>query len=35
LRGGFDEWKRLGFPLDPVAPAVAVGATLTAIQPAQ
>ncbi len=29
LRGGFDEWKRLGFPLDPVAPA------LTTIQPAQ
>ncbi len=21
LRGGFDEWKRLGFPLDPVQPA--------------
>jgi membrane protein DedA with SNARE-associated domain/rhodanese-related sulfurtransferase len=20
LRGGFDEWKRLGFPLDPIAP---------------
>jgi rhodanese-related sulfurtransferase len=20
LRGGFDEWKRLGFPLDPVSP---------------
>jgi membrane protein DedA with SNARE-associated domain/rhodanese-related sulfurtransferase len=29
LRGGFDEWKRLGFPLDPVAP------VLTTIQPAQ
>jgi membrane protein DedA with SNARE-associated domain len=28
LRGGFDEWKRLGFPLDPIAPA------LTTIQPA-
>lgn len=28
LRGGFDEWKRLGFPLDPVAP------ELTTIQPA-
>jgi membrane protein DedA with SNARE-associated domain/rhodanese-related sulfurtransferase len=28
LRGGFDEWKRLGFPLDPVAP------VLTTIQPA-
>jgi membrane protein DedA with SNARE-associated domain/rhodanese-related sulfurtransferase len=23
LRGGYDEWKRLGFPLDPVAPAMA------------
>jgi membrane protein DedA with SNARE-associated domain/rhodanese-related sulfurtransferase len=22
LRGGFDEWKRLGFPLDAIAPAV-------------
>jgi membrane protein DedA with SNARE-associated domain len=29
LRGGFDEWKRLGFPLDPIAP------VLTTIQPAQ
>jgi len=28
LRGGFDEWKRLGFPLDPIAP------VLTTIQPA-
>jgi len=24
LRGGFDEWKRLGFPLDAIAPAVLV-----------
>lgn len=31
LRGGFDAWKRLGFPLDPVAP---VGPVLTTIQPA-
>jgi membrane protein DedA with SNARE-associated domain/rhodanese-related sulfurtransferase len=23
LRGGFDEWKRLGFPLDPVPPSLA------------
>jgi rhodanese-related sulfurtransferase len=22
LRGGYDEWKRLGFPLDAIAPAV-------------
>ncbi|MGA7342737.1 MAG: VTT domain-containing protein [Terracidiphilus sp.] len=29
LRGGFDEWKRLGFPLDPIAP------VLTTILPAQ
>jgi membrane protein DedA with SNARE-associated domain/rhodanese-related sulfurtransferase len=28
LRGGFDEWKRKGFPLDPIAP------VLTTIQPA-
>ena len=26
LRGGFDEWKRLGFPLDAVAPAFATQA---------
>jgi membrane protein DedA with SNARE-associated domain/rhodanese-related sulfurtransferase len=32
LRGGFDEWKRLGFPLDPVAPVLP---ELTTIQPAQ
>lgn len=32
LRGGFDEWKRLGFPLDPIAPVVPV---LTTIQTAQ
>jgi membrane protein DedA with SNARE-associated domain/rhodanese-related sulfurtransferase len=32
LRGGFDEWKRLGFPLDPVAPVIP---DLTVIQPAQ
>jgi membrane protein DedA with SNARE-associated domain/rhodanese-related sulfurtransferase len=25
LRGGYDEWKRLGFPLDAVAPAVPAG----------
>jgi len=25
LRGGFDEWKRLGFPVDAVAPAMAAG----------
>jgi 3-mercaptopyruvate sulfurtransferase SseA len=31
LRGGFDEWKRLGFPLDPIPPFNAVVAT---IQPA-
>jgi membrane protein DedA with SNARE-associated domain/rhodanese-related sulfurtransferase len=24
LRGGYDEWKRLGFPLDAIAPAVVV-----------
>jgi 3-mercaptopyruvate sulfurtransferase SseA len=22
LRGGYDEWKRLGYPLDAVAPAM-------------
>ena len=22
LRGGFDEWKRLGFPMDAIAPAI-------------
>ena len=32
LRGGFDEWKRLGFPLDPIAPVIP---QLTTIQPAQ
>jgi membrane protein DedA with SNARE-associated domain/rhodanese-related sulfurtransferase len=32
LRGGFDEWKRLGFPLDPVAPVIP---ELTTIQPAR
>jgi membrane protein DedA with SNARE-associated domain/rhodanese-related sulfurtransferase len=32
LRGGFDEWKRLGFPLDPIAPIIP---ELTTIQPAQ
>jgi 3-mercaptopyruvate sulfurtransferase SseA len=21
LRGGYDEWKRLGFPMDAIAPA--------------
>jgi membrane protein DedA with SNARE-associated domain/rhodanese-related sulfurtransferase len=31
LRGGFDEWKRLGFPLDPIAPVIP---DLTTIQPA-
>jgi len=31
LRGGFDEWKRLGFPLDPIPPFNPVVAT---IQPA-
>ena len=25
LRGGFDEWKRLGFPLDAIEPAIPVG----------
>jgi membrane protein DedA with SNARE-associated domain/rhodanese-related sulfurtransferase len=25
LRGGYDEWKRLGFPLDAVAPAIPAG----------
>jgi membrane protein DedA with SNARE-associated domain/rhodanese-related sulfurtransferase len=34
LRGGFDEWKRLGFPLDPVAPDILVTSALTTIQPA-
>ena len=32
LRGGFDEWKRLGFPLDPIAPVIP---EFTTIQPAQ
>jgi membrane protein DedA with SNARE-associated domain/rhodanese-related sulfurtransferase len=32
LRGGFDAWKKLGFPLDPIAPVIPV---LTTIQPAQ
>ncbi len=32
LRGGFDEWKRLGFPLDPIPD---VAPALTTIQPAQ
>ena len=35
LRGGFDEWKRLGFPLDPVAPVLPDDQPLTTIQPAQ
>jgi 3-mercaptopyruvate sulfurtransferase SseA len=25
LRGGYDEWKRLGFPLDAIAPVAPVG----------
>jgi len=32
LRGGFDEWKRLGFPLDAIPPTVPF---VTAIEPAQ
>ena len=32
LRGGFDEWKRLGFPLDPIPD---IAPALTTIQPAQ
>jgi rhodanese-related sulfurtransferase len=35
LRGGFDEWKRLGFPLDaipPVIPETAPQATSTLVQ---
>jgi rhodanese-related sulfurtransferase len=34
LRGGFDEWKRLGFPLDPIAPVFPDAPALTTIQPA-
>lgn len=34
LRGGFDEWKRLGFPLDPIAPVEPEAPVLTTIQPA-
>jgi len=32
LRGGFDEWKRLGFPLDPIPPVIPF---VTAIEPAK
>jgi membrane protein DedA with SNARE-associated domain/rhodanese-related sulfurtransferase len=32
LRGGFDEWKRLGFPLDEIPPVVPM---VTAIEPAK
>ena len=32
LRGGFDEWKRLGFPMDAIPPAMPM---VTAVQPAQ
>ena len=32
LRGGFDEWKRLGYPMDPIAPALT---TIQAVQVAQ
>lgn len=32
LRGGFDEWKRLGYPMDAIPPAVPM---VTAIEPAQ
>jgi membrane protein DedA with SNARE-associated domain/rhodanese-related sulfurtransferase len=31
LRGGFDEWKRLGFPLDPVPPAVPAASVVPAV----
>jgi len=31
LRGGFDEWKRLGFPLDPVPPVLPDAAIVPAI----
>lgn len=31
LRGGFDEWKRLGFPLDPVPPVIPDSAVVAAI----
>lgn len=31
LRGGFDEWKRLGFPLDPVPPVIPDAAVVAAI----
>jgi len=32
LRGGFDEWKRLGFPMDAIPP---VNPMVTAVQPAK
>jgi membrane protein DedA with SNARE-associated domain/rhodanese-related sulfurtransferase len=35
LRGGYDEWKRLGFPLDPIAPILPELTTIQTIQPAQ
>ncbi|HEY1649306.1 MAG TPA: VTT domain-containing protein [Terracidiphilus sp.] len=35
LRGGFDEWKRLGFPMDPVAPVLTTIQPAAAVQPAQ
>jgi hypothetical protein len=31
LRGGYDEWKRLGFPLDAIPPA---NPMVTAVEPA-
>jgi membrane protein DedA with SNARE-associated domain/rhodanese-related sulfurtransferase len=35
LRGGFDEWKRLGFPMDAISPVQPVTIALSAIEPAQ
>ncbi len=31
LRGGFDEWKRLGFPLDPIPPAFPAASVVPAV----
>jgi 3-mercaptopyruvate sulfurtransferase SseA len=31
LRGGYDEWKRLGFPLEAVPPAIHVSQSAVAL----
>jgi len=32
LRGGYDEWKRLGFPVDAVPPAFGAGHANSIVQ---